>query len=256
MKMIAAITRTAMTAIDASANRFCCTSKVCDTVVGRRPTMPAKMMKLIPFPIPRSLISSPSHMRMSVPDVSDARIASVRPRLSGPKPGSTPERCMNTATPMPCSSASGTEDARVLIDLVAPVLAFLRQALERGDRLVEERHDDRGVDVGVHAERDDRQLREATAREEIEQVEQLARVEDVLELRLVHTRQRHVREEAEHHEHAEREEDLVAQVRSAERLEERGEHAHRYGLPMITIDPPADSIFFRAVAETACACTS
>src|SRR5438067_12563317 len=29
MKMIAAITRTAMTAIDASANRFCCTSKVC-----------------------------------------------------------------------------------------------------------------------------------------------------------------------------------------------------------------------------------
>src|SRR2546430_1359069 len=56
------------------------------------------------------------------------------------------------------------EHARVLIDLVASVLAFLREALERGDRLVEERHDDRGVDVGVHAERYDRQLREATAR--------------------------------------------------------------------------------------------
>ena len=102
-----------MTAIDARAKTFCCTSNVCDTVVGRRPTIPAKMMKLIPFPMPRSLISSPSHMRMSVPEVSDARIASVRPRLSGPKPGSTPERCMKTATPMPCSSASGTVSTRV-----------------------------------------------------------------------------------------------------------------------------------------------
>jgi hypothetical protein len=59
------------------------------------------MMKLIPLPMPRSLISSPSHIRMSVPEVSEARMASVRPRSSGPKFGRTPERCMNTATPMP-----------------------------------------------------------------------------------------------------------------------------------------------------------
>ena len=83
------------------------------TVVGSRPTMPAKMMKLMPLPMPRSLISSPSHMRMRVPAVSVARIARVRPRFDGPKSVSTPERCMNTHTPMPCRSASGTVSMRV-----------------------------------------------------------------------------------------------------------------------------------------------
>ena len=38
---------------------------------GMRPTMPAKMMKLIPFPRPRSLISSPSHISRIVPAVNE-----------------------------------------------------------------------------------------------------------------------------------------------------------------------------------------
>ena len=71
------------------------------------------------------------------------------------------------------------QDARVLVDLVAPVLALFGEPLERGDRLVEERHDDRGVDVGVHPERDDRELREAATREQVEQVQELARVDDL-----------------------------------------------------------------------------
>ena len=36
---------------------------------GSRPTMPAKMMKLIPLPIPFSVISSPSHMSTTAPAV-------------------------------------------------------------------------------------------------------------------------------------------------------------------------------------------
>ena len=36
---------------------------------GTRPMMPAKMMKLIPLPIPRSVTSSPIHMRSSEPVV-------------------------------------------------------------------------------------------------------------------------------------------------------------------------------------------
>ena len=99
--MIAAITSTAMTAIAPSAMTFCCTSRVCCTVFGNRPTMPAKMMKLIPFPMPRSLMSSPSHMRMIVPAVSEARIESVSPMSEGPNAFRTPWRCMKTATPMP-----------------------------------------------------------------------------------------------------------------------------------------------------------
>jgi hypothetical protein len=38
--------------------------------VGVRLTMPAKMMKLMPLPIPFSVISSPSHIRVSDPAVS------------------------------------------------------------------------------------------------------------------------------------------------------------------------------------------
>ena len=101
MKMIAAITRTEMMAMAPSARKFCWTWRVCSTVFGSRPTIPAKMMKLIPFPMPRSLISSPSHMRMIVPAVSDARIESVTVRSEGPNAFNTPWRCMNTATPIP-----------------------------------------------------------------------------------------------------------------------------------------------------------
>ena len=36
---------------------------------GMRPTIPAKMMKLMPLPMPRSLISSPSHISRMVPAV-------------------------------------------------------------------------------------------------------------------------------------------------------------------------------------------
>ena len=51
-------------------------------------------------------------------------------------------------------------------------------------------------------------------------------------------------EEPENQDHPDREEDLVPQVGSAERIDERGEHAHlRYFCAMITMEPPAASIF-------------
>ena len=45
-------------------------SRKAPTAAGTRPTMPAKMMKLMPLPMPRSVISSPSHMSRIVPAVS------------------------------------------------------------------------------------------------------------------------------------------------------------------------------------------
>src|SRR5687768_6315336 len=95
------------------ARKFVWTSKVCASVCGRRPTMPAKMITLMPLPMPFSLMSSPSHISTSVPATSVARIEIVAAQSSGPKAGRTPERCMNTATPMPWSSASGTVRMRV-----------------------------------------------------------------------------------------------------------------------------------------------
>ena len=38
---------------------------------GTRATMPAKMMKLMPLPMPRSVISSPIHITSTVPAVSE-----------------------------------------------------------------------------------------------------------------------------------------------------------------------------------------
>ena len=52
---------------------------------GARLTMPAKMMKLMPLPIPFSVISSPSHIRVTDPAVSVAIwvIVSQLPRSNG-----------------------------------------------------------------------------------------------------------------------------------------------------------------------------
>ena len=41
----------------------------CSTAPGRRATMPAKMMKLMPLPMPRSVMSSPIHITRTVPAV-------------------------------------------------------------------------------------------------------------------------------------------------------------------------------------------
>ena len=47
------------------------------SALGARLTMPAKMMKLMPLPMPRSVISSPSHIRTIAPAVSVAIWVSV-----------------------------------------------------------------------------------------------------------------------------------------------------------------------------------
>ena len=56
---------------------------------GSRPTIPAKMMKLIPFPRPRSLISSPSHISRIVPAVKERSSDRVSKEKSG-EAGMTP----------------------------------------------------------------------------------------------------------------------------------------------------------------------
>ena len=48
----------------------------CQTAVGKPATMPAKMISEMPFPIPRSVICSPSHMTKAVPVVR-VRTASI-----------------------------------------------------------------------------------------------------------------------------------------------------------------------------------
>ena len=42
--------------------------------------MPAKMIRLIPLPMPRSVICSPSHMMKAVPVVSVSTVMSLKPQ--------------------------------------------------------------------------------------------------------------------------------------------------------------------------------
>ena len=65
---------------------------------GMRPTMPAKMMKLMPFPRPRSLISSPSHMSRIVPAVNESSRLRVW-KLKNEADGRTPAFCSRTVKP-------------------------------------------------------------------------------------------------------------------------------------------------------------
>ena len=46
---------------------------------GRPATMPAKMIREIPLPMPRSVICSPSHIRNMVPVTSDTAAVKTNP---------------------------------------------------------------------------------------------------------------------------------------------------------------------------------
>ena len=48
------------------------------TALGKRATIPANMMRDIPFPIPLSVICSPSHMIKAVPDVRVIMVRSLK----------------------------------------------------------------------------------------------------------------------------------------------------------------------------------
>jgi len=53
------------------------------TALGILATMPAKMIKEMPFPIPLSVICSPNHMMKAVPAV---KVMTVRIRKDHPEP--------------------------------------------------------------------------------------------------------------------------------------------------------------------------
>ena len=69
--------------------------------------MPAKMMKLMPLPRPRSLINSPSHMSRIVPDVQAMSSENVS-KLKNGLTGMTPAFWSRIEKPKPWAKASGT----------------------------------------------------------------------------------------------------------------------------------------------------
>ena len=103
------------------------------TPCGHAATMPAKMMKLMPLPMPRSVISSPIHITRMVP----AARVTIWLMVSKLRMSKSDDRCRCGA--QDGQVAVGLEQrqrhgqvARVLVDLVAAVLAFTLSAWRRG----------------------------------------------------------------------------------------------------------------------------
>src|SRR5215475_12684928 len=104
----------------------------CRTPFGRPTTIPAKINRLIPLPMPRSVICSPSHMTKIVP------VINVRVEMK-----------MN-------ETENHRQVARVLRDFATADLALFLNLLQshevyRGHQL----QDDRSGDVGHYPERED-----------------------------------------------------------------------------------------------------
>ena len=114
--------------------------------------------------------------------------------------------------------------AGVLVDLVAPVLAFALELLEPGHDPGHQLHDDRGVDVRVHPRamiekvaRPPPENRFSSCRKGCDPMTSLERV-------AVDARHRHVREHAHDDEHPQDEEDAAPDVRRAKGVDEGVEH--------------------------------
>ena len=98
------------------------------------------------------------------------------------------------------------------------------QGLELGDDPGHQLHDDRGVDVRVHPEADDREARQPAAREQVEQPEQRVVVEELRHRRRVRSGHGHVRQEAEDDQDPGDEQDSPPEVRRSEGVEQVLDH--------------------------------
>ena len=144
----------------------------------------------MPLPMPRWVISSPSHITSAVPAVQVMMImqrlvrGEVRDEHPGPAelrvrlPSSPPLPLFNTNTnAVDCIERERDgEVARPLRDLLLPGLAFVLPFLELRDHDAEQLHDDRRRDVRHDPEEEHRDRRERAAREHVEQSERAARV--------------------------------------------------------------------------------
>jgi len=141
--------------------------------------------------------------------------------------------------------------ARVLRDLAAPELAFLRQPLEVRPDDGEQLQDDRRADVRHDAEREDRDARQAPAGEHVVHAEHrvLELPRELAERREVHPRHGDVVADAIHREQPQRVQHTLAKIRDREDVLQAFVHAS------CSVAPPAAAIFSAAFPLNLCART-
>ena len=152
-------------------------------------------------------------------------------RKSGPAPASSDALPLEEVG-VPERLRGGEHDgqiARVLVDLGIARLALLLELLEPRHDDGHELEDDRRRDVRHDPEREDRELRERAAGEEVQQAEHGAALaaEVILDRLRVDARRRNPRAEPVDGEDQRREEDAVAQLGDAPGVGEPGEHLAR-----------------------------
>ncbi len=192
-----------------------------------------KMRSEMPFPIPRSVICSPSHITKMVPEVWVSMVSRRNPipglGTTAVTPSAPRSPSRNRQNPKDCTTAKKTVAvARDLGDLLPPFLALLAQLLEVRDHRTEELQDDRGIDVRHDAEGEDSRLRQRPAREEVIETEQRPglSLEERRESRAVDPRRRHVAAEAIDDEKRGREQDPLLQLWDPEHALEALDQRH------------------------------
>ena len=100
--------------------------------------------------------------------------------------------------------------ARDLRRLLVPLLAFLRPLLEGRDDDIEELDDNGRIDVRRDAHREDGELTERTTGKKVQETEQIAVCEELLDRGRINSRDGDVRPHPEDGEHDQREDDLLA----------------------------------------------
>ena len=200
-----------------------------------------KIISDMPLPMPRSVMSSPNHMITPVPAVMVMTIRmmpyQVSPAGSMSCEHSACDELLNRA-PRAGHRDEGRrlqdaqrdgQVARVLGELGLTGLALLVERVEVGDDHAQQLHDDRRRDVRHDPQREDRQLEQGSAAEQVDQVVQAAggsgqALQTGLNIREVDERRRDERAESEQRDDAEREPDLPAEIGCAEDPRDGTEH--------------------------------
>ena len=136
---------------------------------GKPTTMPAKMINDMPFPMPRSVICSPSHMMKAVPVVNVSIVISMKPM-----PG-----LMTNSLPLQCHRDTGglngaehdREITRIGRDLSPAEFAFLGKLFQIWPHDRQQLQNDRCRDVRHDPQRENCQPAEISAGEQIQKSE-------------------------------------------------------------------------------------
>ena len=188
------------------------------TMLGTRETMPAKRMMEMPLPMPNSVICSPSHMTKAEPAVKDTMMT-MPAQMPFMPAGVDACRWRSDQGVVAEALEQGDGHGGVAGDggelLPALLAALLLEALQSGDGDGEELDDDGAVDIGLHAQGEDRGGGEGAAAHGVHHAQDgAAHVVEVLPQQVRgHEGHRDRRAQPEDEQGEDGEEDLLAQLR-------------------------------------------